>query len=88
MRKGASCGKEAERIIVRNGRLNGLDSQSSWKKIDGSWQIYKVTTEHRHMQKRSKKKQKQKTHSRDITHTHSRLCSYVPPELSFLISKV
>lgn len=87
MRKGASCGKEAERIIVRNGRLNGLDSQSSWKKIDGSWQIYKVTTEHRHMQKRSKKKQ-QKTHSRDITHTHSRLCSYVPPELSFLISKV
>lgn len=33
MRKGASCGKEAERIIVRNGRLNGLDSQSSWKRL-------------------------------------------------------
>lgn len=69
MRKGASCGKEAERIIVRNGRLNGLDSQSSWKKIDGSWQIYKVTTEHRHMQKRSKKKKKK--HIAEISHTHT-----------------
>lgn len=69
MRKGASCGKEAERIIVRNGRLNGLDSQSSWKKIDGSWQIYKVTTEHRHMQKRSKKKNKK--HIAEISHTYT-----------------
>lgn len=71
MRKGASCGKEAERIIVRNGRLNGLDSQSSWKKIDGSWQIYKVTTEHRHMQKISKKKNKNKKHIAEISHTHT-----------------